>query len=314
MTVTHALTQIGLSELIACQHQASKLNLHDFSRRLNTHTGNMTSHLRGRGIDFSETRCYQSGDDIRCMDWRITARTGEPHVKLYQTERERPTLFATDLGRSLFFGTQVAFKSVIAARITATLAWAALQQGDRTGGIVFNNTVHHTIRPANRQRGILPLLNTLSHMTQQTPSVNQNDYFNTALSQLLPLNRPGSLIFIISDFYNVNSQTLRYLNHFSIKSDVICIFVYDALEATAPPPNRYPIHGKQPNWLDTRSVNVTKQYADHFNQRVNMIQQHCHTCAIPLLMINTAKPFLTTLHSSFGQLTRASIKSAEEIK
>ena len=189
--------------------------------------------MRGRGVDFVETRCYQSVDDIRCMDWRVTARTGKPHVKLYQTERERPILFATDLSHSLFFGTQVAFKSVIAAKITAMLAWTAVQQGDCTGGVVFNNTMHHCIRPASRKRGVLPLLNALSQTTMQKP-LTQNNNFNTALSQLVPIARPGSLVFIISDFVNFDEKATHYLSQLRSHSDVICIFIYDNIEEQAP--------------------------------------------------------------------------------
>ena len=118
--------------------------------------GGYVSPYRGRGMEFEEVRAYQPGDDIRNMDWRVTARTGRPHTKLFREERERPVLFLVDLGPSMAFGTRVAFKSVVAARAAALLAWAARDNGDRIGGIVFAGKRHRELRPAARERGMLP--------------------------------------------------------------------------------------------------------------------------------------------------------------
>ncbi len=97
--------------------------------------GNRQSRFRGRGIDFQESRNYQPGDDIRTMDWRVTARTGRPHTKVFQEERERPIIIVIDCNPSMFFGTRVAFKAVIAARLAALIAWAAIRNGDRIGAV-----------------------------------------------------------------------------------------------------------------------------------------------------------------------------------
>lgn len=100
-------------------------------------SGSHLSKLRGRGMDFAEVRNYQAGDEIRHMEWRVTARTGRPHVKIYQEERERPVVILTDFNPSMIFGTRIAFKSVIAARLTALLAWTVIKEGDRVGGVFF---------------------------------------------------------------------------------------------------------------------------------------------------------------------------------
>ena len=249
---------------------------------------------------FAETRRYQSGDDVRCMDWRVTARTGKPHVKVYQTERERPIIFATDVSHSLFFGTQTAFKSVIAAKLTATLAWTAVHQGDRSGGLVFSNDQQHAIRPAPRQQGILPLLNALSKATM--PSTTTAGYFNKALSQLIPITRTGSLVFVISDFLDINDDSARYLSRLSLHNDVICICIYDRLEAAAPLPNHYQFsNGQHTVLLDTHNTKSNQEYANQFSKRISNIKQLLAPYAIPLLLINTAEPLQTTLSATFGK-------------
>jgi len=194
--VSNGLTHINLADLISCQQFASTLDLTHFSRSLSHLMGGYASNFRGRGVDFAEVRRYQYGDDIRHMDWRVTARTGKPHTKLYQAERERPVLLAVDMSASMFFGTKVAFKSVAGAKIAATLAWAAVAQGDRVGGLVFADTAHTDIQPATRQHGVLPLLNAISKQSMQMPASTTHSYINTALSRLIQVARPGSLIII----------------------------------------------------------------------------------------------------------------------
>jgi len=131
----------------------------------------------GRGIDFEETRIYQPGDDIRTMDWRVTARTGKPHTKVYREERERPTFFLVDYNPSMFFGSKVAFKSVIAAKTAAILAWAAAREGNRVGGLVFSGNLLRTTPLKASSHGVLPLLKSLANVSSppRYPSTMQNN-------------------------------------------------------------------------------------------------------------------------------------------
>lgn len=131
-------------------------------------SGNHISKVRGRGMDFSEVRHYQAGDEIRHMEWRVTARTGRPHVKIYQEERERPVVILTDFNPSMIFGTRIAFKSVVAARLAALLAWTVIKQGDRVGGVFFSATQHSEFTPKARDLSMLPMLAALSRYTNQT--------------------------------------------------------------------------------------------------------------------------------------------------
>ena len=140
-----------LSQLIQQRHSGQQLNLLQRKRALSLLSGPNKSNFRGRGIDFEEVRSYQPGDDIRTIDWRVTARTGNPHTKIFREERERPVLVVTDLGNNMFFGSRRCLKSVLACNVSALLCWAALNQGDRVGGLVFNELGHREIRPKRSQ-------------------------------------------------------------------------------------------------------------------------------------------------------------------
>ena len=129
--------QPDLRDLMSLARAAMHLpGWHDRAKRQTQ--GAYLSALRGRGMEYDESRPYQAGDDIRTLDWLVTARTGKPHTKLFREERERPVIVAVDYRPAMFFATQGSFKSVQAARCAALLAWRAAQQGDRLGGFIFS--------------------------------------------------------------------------------------------------------------------------------------------------------------------------------
>ena len=127
-------------------------------------SGNYLARSKGRGMEFDEVRHYQNGDDIRAIDWRVTARTGKTHTKLFKEEVERPVLIATDLSENMLFGSQLLFKSVQAAHLASLVAWHAKSRGDRVGGIVFNQHYHAELKPRSRLQGVLHYLHILSQV------------------------------------------------------------------------------------------------------------------------------------------------------
>ncbi|NKB46587.1 MAG: DUF58 domain-containing protein, partial [Legionellales bacterium] len=149
---------VSLTQLIQLRFAAQLIDLRAHKRVRSQLLGGHLSSLRGRGMEFDEVRAYQAGDDIRTMDWRVTARTNKPHIKLYHEERERPVLLLVDFRPAMFFGTRVTFKSVIAAKVAALLGWAAIANGDRLGGVVFSGKDHVELRPRTRQHGTSPFL------------------------------------------------------------------------------------------------------------------------------------------------------------
>lgn len=264
---------VTLSELISIQRHANKVYYPPEGYALRT--GAHKSKLRGRGIDFSEARNYQAGDEIRHMEWRITARTGRPHVKVYQEERERPVVIFVDFNPSMYFGTQRAFKSVIAARLAAIIAWTAAKQGDRVGGFLFSNDKHHEFIPRARQAGVLPLL---AKICLYSENYNQNEYassrsFSHALRRMRRVAKPGSIIVLISDFYNIDEQTERHLNNLRSHNDILAYHICDPLELSPPPDGQYAItNGSQDFLLDTSIAAVNIDYTQAVKQKLFILQ------------------------------------------
>lgn len=259
-----------LPDLIALQRQALRVRYRPegYSLRSGAHR----SKLRGRGMDFSEARNYQAGDEIRHMEWRITARTGRPHVKVYHEERERPVVILVDFSSSMFFGSKISLKSVIAARLAAILAWTAAKQGDRVGGLMFSRLSHNEFTPRTRQAGVLPFLSALSEYTKQY-NLNINDSlerisFSNALLRLRRVAKPGSILVLISDFYQIDLEAEKHLTRLRSHNDVLAYQICDPLELAPPPPQKYAISDlKHSLLLDTTLDSVRFGYQFYCEQR-----------------------------------------------
>ena len=268
--------RVELAELIALQRYACSSRHRSEGRA--TRFGNYGSKLRGRGMDFAEVRNYQAGDEIRHMEWRVTARTGRPHVKLYQEERERPVIILGDFSPSMYFGTRVAFKSVVAARLAALVTWTAVKQGDRVGGLLVSAKTHHEFPPSGRENGILPLLAALSQYTQEgNTSFETEGLPSCSLSHsLLKLRRvakPGSLLVLIGDFYSMSADGEQHLSQLCRHNDVLAYHVCDPLELVPPKPHQYVMtNGQREVVLDTRVSNVRLAYQQYCDERMALLQ------------------------------------------
>ena len=150
---------ISLQQLLVQRYAAKTLEYSSHTRSIAGISGLHLSKMRGRGIDFEEFRPYQAGDDIRLIDWRVTARTSKPVTKVFREERERPIILAIDQTHNMYFGSQIAFKSVIAAQAAAVFCWLAIDNGDRVGGLVFSDSRSSLVRPKRSRRSAMHLLN-----------------------------------------------------------------------------------------------------------------------------------------------------------
>ncbi len=289
---------VSIEELLRLRDQAAGLCFSPQRRVLSTQAGGYVSPYRGRGMEFEEVRAYQPGDDIRNMDWRVTARTGRPHTKLFREERERPVLFLVDLGPNMAFGTRVAFKSVVAARAAALLAWAARDNGDRIGGIVFAGKRHRELRPAARERGMLPFLKALVDMqpTGIMPAETGNGHWVDILRRLASAVRPGSLVFLLSDFHGLPHQAEQSFARLAAHNDVISILVFDPVEVAAPPAGRYPLSdGQRFAVLDTGDPTVADAYRNRFASHRDAVRALCHRHGSHFLTLATNQPVPETL-------------------
>lgn len=303
--VVNSATHVTTKELILLQQQAHKLDMSRRSYARSSSTGSHHSQFRGRGMDYQESRIYQAGDDIRNMDWRVTARAGKPHTKLYQEERERPVVLVVDFNPGMFFGSTNSLKSVLAAKAATLIAWSVASRGDRIGALIINSS-HHELAPKMGKRGVLQLIREL--VIHSNPELGISDTsekphtrINDELKRLRRLAKPGSLVFIISDFYDIDNETASHLQQISRHNDIQAIQIVDPLELAPPPPDRYAVtDGKSSGVVNTKSSKGYDKYQQFFSQHHQKIQELMRKQNIPLLQLSTEDDVLLALQRSFG--------------
>jgi uncharacterized protein (DUF58 family) len=229
------LISVSLKTLIDLAKPATSLNLHHTQFR-SRQSGGYVSRFKGRGMEFDEARLYQPGDDIRSIDWRVTARTGKTHTKVFREERERPVFVSVDNRLAMHFATRGVFKSVLAAKLGGLLAWAAEYHGDRIGGQLFSEHECRELKPQNGRHAVLRFLNAL--VKPQNP-LDKEFTLDQVLARLNQHARPGSLVYIISDFRGINDQAETHIAKLSEHCEVVLIFIYDPLESSLPAKGRY---------------------------------------------------------------------------
>ncbi len=287
---------LTLQQLLMQRYAAKTLEYMAHTRSIAGISGLHLSRMRGRGIDFEEFRPYQPGDDIRLIDWRVTARTSRPFTKVFREERERPVVIAVDQTHNMYFGSRVAFKSVIAAQAAAVFCWLAIDNGDRVGGLVFSDRDSRLVRPKRSRRSALHLLNqvyefnqALASVTAGEPEQDAGSGLSTALGQIRKILRPGSTLYLISDFITLDERAVQYLNQLSQRNNVVCCFVYDALEESLPTPGLYSItDGRRKGALNTFNRRARVRYREQFEQRMQLIESELDRLQVALLKIRTS--------------------------
>ncbi|MGF1547175.1 MAG: DUF58 domain-containing protein [Thiotrichales bacterium] len=261
--------QVDRRDLIGLRNAARGLRLRVERPVGSPLTGVQRSRLRGRGMDYLESRHYQAGDDVRSMDWRVTARAGAPYVKLYVEERERPVVVVVDLGPGMFFATRGAFKSVVAARAAALIGWAAVAHGDRIGALVLDDG-HQELKPRGGRRGVLTLIDALARAgtLEATPRRANPVDFDAALERLRRVARPGSLLVLISDFLALGDLARHHLTELKRHNELLAIQVSDPLELAIPVPGEYGISdGQRRTLLNLRDDTPRQRFHAYFAER-----------------------------------------------
>ncbi|ARN76171.1 DUF58 domain-containing protein [Oceanicoccus sagamiensis] len=301
---------IDLDDMISARFAAKDLKLQQRRKALSLLAGPNKTNFRGRGIDFEEVRAYQAGDDIRTIDWRVTARSGKAYTKLFQEERERPMLVVTDQRQSMFFGSQTCFKSVMACYLGALIAWSGLQNSDRVGGLVFGNQRQQEIRPRRSRQSALALIHLMLEFNQALNkdsglNVSSAQRLEEALIELRRIARPGSTIYIISDFAGFNDgDILKHLHQLSRHCEITALTVVDPLEKQLPPPGQYTVtDGSQRHQIHTGSSKAQHHYAQQFAARQEDLKQQLGKLGIPLIEISTEQPPLQHLLRYYGTAT-----------
>ncbi len=266
---------IQFNNLIRLSAGARQITL-DHNTIKSKQSGGYLSSTKGRGMEFDEARLYQPGDDIRSIDWRVTARTGKPYTKLFREERERPVFLSVDLRPAMFFATRGVYKSVQAAHLTALLAWSALRRGDRIGGQVFTHLTQREIKPQNGRQAVLRLFHELirAEKEQSQPTQTSSQPLAHTLMRLCRHVKPGSLVYLISDFRGLGATCEPHLSQLAKHCDVVLIMVSDPLECTLPKNGHYRFtDGINNVTLDTANPQRLDEYQQRFQQQQRNLKQ-----------------------------------------
>ncbi len=312
MTLLDSLNPQGaycdLDSLLRLRFAARDLKL--FARRpaRSLLTGSERTRFRGRGIDFEEVRLYQPGDDIRTIDWRVTARTQVPHTKLFREERERPVFMVADQRSPMFFGSQRCFKSVMAVHVSALLAWAALGNSDRVGGLVFGDHGQRDIRARRSKHAVLELLHQLLHFNRQLASpVPPADGLKLSglLADTRRIAKPGCALFISSDFHDLDEACEQQLFELARHTDVTLIHLYDPLESQLRGSGALTISdGQQRRELPADQARFQAAWKADYQQRLDRLVNRCRRLGLPLLSFATNDDVQSLLRERYGTHTR----------
>lgn len=299
-----------LDDLLRLRFAARDLSL--FARRpaRSLLTGGVRTRLRGRGIDFEEVRLYQPGDDVRTIDWRVTARTQVPHTKVFREERERPVFVVADQRSPMFFGSRTCFKSVLATHIASTIAWAALNQSDRIGGLVFGDYSQRDVRARRSKHAALDLLHQLYDYNHQlsSPIAGADTLaLETLLTDVRRVAKPGSAVFVVSDFHDFDARCEQQLFELARHTDVTLMHVFDPLERALDSNHFLTVSdGRERLQLPAQDPAFQRAYAEDFDQRLQALTESSRRLALPLLSYATDDDIHTLLRERFGaRLDRA---------
>ena len=307
---------LGIKELIYYQGKSSLVNLSPRKTVQAKLAGAYLAKTKGRGMEFDEARHYQPGDDIRAIDWRVTARTGKTHTKLYREEKERPVFVLADLSASMQFGTQLMFKSVQAAHLTALLAWAARKRGDRIGGLIFNQFQHIECKPFTRQKAVLSLLNSLikvqtqslqQALNQQLVDTQKTVTLADACARLRRLAHPGSLVFLLSDFRQLDELTKQHIAQLSKHCEVVAYPISDPFEHALPrvrTPQRVALtDGSNQQQIMLGEQQTEARYSEQHQAQFARIERTLKQCKAQVINISSGVPLEQQLNQ-FSRMSR----------
>ena len=266
--------------------------------------GRHASRLRGRGLNFEELRDYLPGDDIRSIDWKVTARTGTPHVRVYTEERDRPTLIAVDQRMSMFFGSVLNMKSVTAAETAALVAFRILDQDDRVGGIVFGDEHIAEIRPERTRAALNRFLTALADannlLRADAPNVEPMP-LNRVLRAIARIAPRNHLIIVLSDFAEIDDETHRLVSGLARRNDLVLGLVTDRFGEAFPEGIKLVVSdGELQAQIDTADRTRHQSLREAARGRLAEILDWQRTLGVPVLPLSAAEETLPQLRRLMG--------------
>jgi uncharacterized protein (DUF58 family) len=266
--------------------------------------GRHASRLRGRGLNFEELRDYMPGDDVRAIDWKVTARTGEPHVRVMTEERDRPALIVVDQRMSMFFGSKLNMKAITAAEAAALAAFAVLDQGDRVGGIVFGDERLAEIRPQRSRAALHRFLTALADanglLRADAPAVEPIS-LTRVLRAVVRIAARNHLIIVLSDFDVVDDETRRLVSGLARRNDLVLGLVSDPFGAEMPEGLRLVVSdGELQAEVDTGDRTTHRNLRNMATGRLAKILDWQRTLGVPVLPFTSAEETLPQMRRLMG--------------
>lgn len=243
--------------------------------------------FHGSGLEFDEVRAYQWGDDFRSIDWRVSARSGQLHTKLFHEEREKTLYLLLDRSPSMHFGSRIQFKWVLAARIAAVFGWLACDNGDRIGAVVAGDSPRSRFQPAGM--GETALIRVFKLFAKPAATLTPSrSRINDGLHHLLQTVKRHAQILIVSDFLNLDNDTLKLLAHLSKLNDVAVVKIHDPLEAELPQHGYYPItNGTKVKFINSGNKKFLQAYKENFHTHQQVLLNHCKKYRITFMSLCT---------------------------
>ncbi len=296
---------VQLDELAKLQHKASGFSFLPKQPIHSVLSGRHASKLRGRGLNFEELRCYLPGDDTRTIDWKVTARTRTPYVRVYTEEKDRTVWLLIDQRVSMFFGSAEQMKSVVAAEVAALAAWRVLSVGDRVGALVFNDLDIAMVPPHRSRERVMQILKQVVQKNQALSAdaglKHDPGKLNEALKQVSHLARHDCLVCLITDGDGLNSETRRYITRLSEHNDVLTAFIYDPLEKDLPAVGRLRFADDEGQLeADTSNRKLRAAFQNEFERKLEWMKSASRCFSIPLLPLHTARPVSEQIRDLLG--------------
>jgi uncharacterized protein (DUF58 family) len=301
-----ARIHVSLADLRRLQGAAQGLNFLPLQAAASVLNGRHASRLRGRGLNFEEMRNYLPGDDIRSIDWKATARTGKPYVRVFTEERDRPALLVVDQRMSMFFGSQLNMKSVTAAEAAAIAAYRILDAGDRVGGIVFDDEQQFEFHPKRSVRAVSALLDAIATLNgglhadkAVTPAVGG---LNKVLKSVARIAHHDHLVFVFSDFDGIDDTTARRLSGLAAHNDVILMLITDPTSERLGQGERSVLgDGQMQAEVDLGSSKIREAVSGFNAQRLEQIRNWQSEINLTVLPLSAGEQTLPQIRSLMGR-------------
>jgi len=304
---------VSLDDLLALEYRGRKVSFLPRQPVRSLLSGRFASRMRGRGLNFEEIRDYRSGDDVRSIDWKVTARLRKPHIRVFNEEHDRQTLLVVDQRLPMFFGSQRAMKSVTAAEAAAISAWRVLGAGDRVGAIVFDDRGLTEFRPRRSRSTVLQILSAIVASNRSLGVgrglTSSPSMLNRAMRQAQRRALHDAVVIIISDFDGADDETHKMVGAMARHNDVVALLVHDPLQSNLPATASMTVtDGELQIHLEVGRESVRRNISQALQERLKDVFAWTPELDVPVLPLSAAEDTAHQLRHLLGGLQDRSVR------